>query len=64
MIDEQYLIQQIKSGSQHALETEIDRYGSYVKAVAINIIKPPMTDADVEEVICLCFVMISNGFFY
>ena len=30
MIDEQYLIQQIKTGSQKALETVIDRYGSYV----------------------------------
>ena len=51
MIDEQYLIQQIKTGSQKALETVIDRYGSYVKAIAINIIKPPMADADVEEVV-------------
>ena len=36
MIDEQYLIQQIKTGSQQALETVIDRYGSYVKAIAAN----------------------------
>ena len=36
MIDEQYLIQQIKTGSQKALETVIDRYGSYVKAITIN----------------------------
>ena len=48
MIEEQYLIRQIKSGSQKALETVIDRYGSYVKAIAANIIKPPMTDADIE----------------
>ena len=48
MIEEQYLIQQIKTGSQKALETVIDRYGSYVKAIAANIIKPPMTDADIE----------------
>ena len=60
MIDEQYLIQQIKSGSQHALETVIDRYGSYVKAIAANIIKPPMTDADVEEVVSDVFLSLWN----
>ena len=58
MIDEQYLIQQIKTGSQKALETVIDRYGSYVKAIAINIIKPPMTDADVEEVVSDVFLSL------
>ena len=58
MIDEQYLIQQIKSGSQKALETVIDRYGSYVKAIASNIIKPPMTDADVEEVVSDVFLSL------
>jgi RNA polymerase sigma-70 factor (ECF subfamily) len=58
MIDEQYLIQQIKSGSQKALETVIDRYGSYVKAIAANIIKPPMTDADVEEVVSDVFLSL------
>ena len=60
MIDEQYLIQQIKTGSQKALETVIDRYGSYVKAIAINIIKPPMTDADVEEVVSDVFLSLWN----
>ena len=60
MIDEQYLIQQIKTGSQKALETVIDRYGSYVKAIAINIIKPPMTDADVEEVVSDVFLTLWN----
>ena len=58
MIDEQYLIQQIKTGSQKALETVIDRYGSYVKAIAANIIKPPMTDADVEEVVSDVFLSL------
>ena len=58
MIDEQYLIQQIKTGSQKALETVIDRYGSYVKVIAINIIKPPMTDADVEEVVSDVFLSL------
>ena len=58
MIDEQYLIQQIKTGSQKALETVIDRYGSYVKAIAINIIKPPMADADVEEVVSDVFLSL------
>ena len=58
MIDEQYLIQQIKTGSQKALETVIDRYGSYVKAIAINIIKPPMTDSDVEEVVSDVFLSL------
>ena len=58
MIDEQYLIQQIKTGSQKALETVIDRYGSYVKAIATNIIKPPMTDADVEEVVSDVFLSL------
>ena len=60
MIDEQYLIQQIKTGSQKALETVIDRYGSYVKVIAINIIKPPMTDADVEEVVSDVFLTLWN----
>ncbi len=60
MIDEQYLIQQIKSGNQQALETVIDRYGSYVKAIAVNIIKPPMTDADVEEVVSDVFLSLWN----
>ena len=58
MIDEQYLIQQIKTGSQKALETVIDRYGSYVKAIAANIIKPSMTDADVEEVVSDVFLSL------
>jgi RNA polymerase sigma-70 factor (ECF subfamily) len=58
MIDEQYLIQQIKTGSQKALETVINRYGSYVKAIAANIIKPPMTDADVEEVVSDVFLSL------
>ena len=58
MIDEQYLIQQIKTGSQKALETVIDRYCSYVKAIAINIIKPPMADADVEEVVSDVFLSL------
>ena len=58
MIDEQYLIQQIKTGSQKALETVIDRYGSYVKAIAANTIKPPMTDADVEEVVSDVFLSL------
>ena len=58
MIEEQYLIRQIKSGSQKALETVIDRYGSYVKAIAANIIKPPMTDADVEEVVSDVFLSL------
>ena len=58
MIDEQYLIQQIKTGSQKALETVIDRYGSYVKAVSANIIKPSMTDADVEEVVSDVFLSL------
>ena len=62
MIDEQYLIQQIKTGSQKALETVIDRYGSYVKAIAINIIKPPMTDADVEEVVSDVFLKLYQMF--
>ena len=60
MIDEQYLIQQIKTGSQKALETVIDRYGSYVKAIAANIIKPSMTDADVEEVVSDVFLTLWN----
>ena len=58
MIDEQYLIQQIKTGSQKELETVIDRYGSYVKAIAANIIKPSMTDADVEEVVSDVFLSL------
>ena len=58
MIDEQYLIQQIKTGSQKALETVIDRYGSYVKAIAVNIMKPSMTDADVEEVVSDVFLSL------
>ena len=58
MIEEQYLIRQIKSGSQKALETVIDRYGSYVKAIAANIIKPSMTDADVEEVVSDVFLSL------
>jgi RNA polymerase sigma-70 factor (ECF subfamily) len=58
MIEEQYLIRQIKSGSQKALETVIDRYGSYVKAIAANIIKPPMTDADIEEVVSDVFLSL------
>ena len=58
MIDEQYLIQQIKTGSQKALETVIDRYGSYVKAISTNIIKPSMTDADVEEVVSDVFLSL------
>ena len=58
MIDEQYLIHQIKTGSQKALETVIDRYGSYVKAIAANIIKPSMTDADVEEVVSDVFLSL------
>ena len=60
MIEEQYLIRQIKSGSQKALETVIDRYGSYVKAIAANIIKPPMTDADIEEVVSDVFLSLWN----
>ena len=60
MIEEQYLIRQIKSGSQKALETAIDRYGSYVKAIAANIIKPPMTDADIEEVVSDVFLSLWN----
>ncbi len=36
MIDEQYLIQQVKTGSQKADETVIGLYGSYVKAIAAN----------------------------
>ena len=60
MIEEQYLIRQIKSGSQNALETAIDRYGSYVKAIAANIIKPPMTDADIEEVVSDVFLSLWN----
>ena len=58
MVDEQYLIQLIKNGSQKALETVIDRYGSYVKAIAANTIKPPMTDADVEEVVSDVFLSL------
>ena len=60
MIEEQYLIRQIKSGSQKALETVIDRYGSYVKAIAANIIKPLMTDADIEEVVSDVFLSLWN----
>ena len=58
MINEQYLVRQLKAGNQSALETVLDRYGSYVKAIASNIIKPPMQEADVEEIVSDVFLAL------
>lgn len=38
----------------------IDRYGSYVKAIVTNIIKPPTTDEGVEDVVSDVFLSLWN----
>ena len=60
MIDEQYLVRQIKAGREQAMGEVIERYGSYVRTIAANIIKPPMSDPDVDEVVSEVFLTLWN----
>ena len=58
MIDEQLLVRQIAAGKETAMETVIDRYGAYVSVIVSNIIRPPLSSADVEEVVSDVFLAL------
>lgn len=50
-LEEEKLLERLQRGELRALDQLIDRYGSYVSAVAGNIIGAAMTVQDVEEVV-------------
>ncbi|MBQ7372354.1 MAG: sigma-70 family RNA polymerase sigma factor [Blautia sp.] len=58
MIEEQFLIRQIAAGEERAMKQVIDRYSPHVTTIAANIIRPPLTTADVEEVVSDVFLTL------